>query len=367
MHEGIDIVRKKFAIIMVIICFSVLTSCNKEDSIQTDKKNDEAEVLVNMMVLEEEESIDEIDLQTVRPNEMGEVMVLMYHHIDEPEAEWTRTPENFRKDLLELYDRGYRPISLEDYVRGNIGIPAGYKPIVLTFDDGNQNNFNMIEDQAGEWIIDPNCAVGILVDFHENHPDFPLKASFFINGGTPFGQADWLEYKLNYLVEMGMDIGNHTNTHINFTNASAEKIQEEIGRVNNFVKQYLPEYEINTLALPFGSKPKDDSLLPYLLKGQHDGIKYENIGILEVGWDPYKSPHDEEFDFTKIRRVRASETKVDGVGIYNWLETLEKGTRLPYISDGQADIITVPEQYRGKLSKNIKDENIRYYDLKDED
>lgn len=310
-----------------------------------------------------EEETEVIDLQAIKPNEAGEIMVLMYHHIGEPEAEWFRTPDNFRKDLQELYDKGYRPISLEDYTTGNIHTEAGYTPVVLTFDDGNQDNFNMIQDEKGDWIIDPDSAVGILVDFHEKYPDFPLEATFFINGGTPFGQADWVEYKLNYLVEMGMDIGNHTNTHINFSKASAEKIQEELGKVNNLVKKYLPQYQVKTLALPFGSKPKDPSLYTYLIEGEHEGESYQHIAILEVGWDPYKSPYNKDFDFTKIRRVRASETKVDGVGIYDWMRTFDNGGRLRYISDGDPNIITVPEGFQDKLVSEVKGKTIRTYSL----
>lgn len=344
----------------------MFTACSNKDSLPTvgeiDGQPQEAPLKIDEKEEPEIEDIPKkIDLQALQPNEAGEIMVLMYHHIREPEAEWSRTPDNFRRDLRVLYESGYRPISLEEYATGNIDTEAGYTPLVLTFDDGNQNNFNMIQNNQGDWDIDPDSAVGILVDFHEKHPDFPLEATFFINGGTPFGQAEWVEYKLNYIVEKGMDIGNHTYTHINFTNATAEKIQEELGRLNNFVKQYLPEYEVNTLALPFGSKPKDTSLAPFLVEGEYEGEKYQHIAILEVGWDPYKSPFDKDFDPSRIRRVRASETKVDGVGIYDWMKALDQGGRLRYISDGDANIVTVPEKYRDKLLEEIEDKNIRNY------
>mgnify|MGYP003694427705 CR=1 FL=1 len=32
-------------------------------------------------------------------NELGRMMILEYHKIDYPEERWTRTPENFRRDL----------------------------------------------------------------------------------------------------------------------------------------------------------------------------------------------------------------------------------------------------------------------------
>lgn len=88
-------------------------------------------------------------------------MVLMYHNIGEEEATWTRTPENFRRDLETLYNSGFRAISLEDYALGNIATEKGHTPVVITFDDGMKNNFRYLEN--GE--IDPTCAIGILESF----------------------------------------------------------------------------------------------------------------------------------------------------------------------------------------------------------
>lgn len=351
-----------FLISIMLISLIVVGCANdvKENPVSQDPVNIELEE--NQDELDEDDpGYEEIDLEAVKPNEAGEIMVLMYHHIREPEAEWARTPDNFRRDLQTLYDEGYRPISLNDYAKGNITTAAGFTPVVFTFDDGNLNNFNMVESESGEWVIDPDSAVGILVDFHEKHPEFPLEATFYINGGTPFGQKEFIDFKLNYIVDMGMDIGNHTSGHIDFTNASAEKIQEEIGKLNIFIKKYLPDYEVNTLALPFGSKPKDERLRQYLIEGEYQGEKYSNIAILEVGWDPYHSPFNPKFDFTRIRRVRASETNVGGVGMYDWLRVLDKGTRLRFISDGNPNNITVPEEYKDRINEEITEKQIVIY------
>ncbi|MFT9497735.1 polysaccharide deacetylase family protein [Anaerosolibacter sp.] len=313
-----------------------------------------------------EQEKKEIDLQVVKPNEAGQIMVLMYHAIGEPEAEFTRTPENLRKDLQYFYENGYRPISLRDYVSGNITTEAGFTPIVLTFDDGWQNNFSMIQDTNGEWIIDPNSAVAILEKFNQEHPDFPLEATFFINDNIPFEQKEHLEYKLNYIVDKGMDIGNHTANHANLTNISAEKIQKEIAAIPKMVNKYLPEYQINLLALPFGSRPKDKSLYSYLEKGSYEDIQYRNIAVLNVGWDPYKSPYHKEFDPLSIHRVRASDLQqyVQGVGMYDWFKQFEKGNRVRYISDGDPEVVTVPENYKEVIdSSKIEDKELRAYTL----
>jgi peptidoglycan/xylan/chitin deacetylase (PgdA/CDA1 family) len=313
-------------------------------------------------VLQEEPLYEAADPAAVKANELGQIMVLMYHHIGEPEAEWYRTPDNFRRDLEILYEKGFRPIRLIDYARGHINVPAGTTPVVLTFDDGNNNNFNMIQDPSGEWMIDPDSAVGILMNFHDEYPEFRPHVTFFINGGTPFGQADWVEFKLNYLVEHGMDIGNHTETHLHLGDVSAERLQQELARIQLLVNRYVPEYTVNTFSLPFGSRPRDEAVAPLVISGAFEGTSYTNEAVVEVGWDPYHSPYHKDFNPHKIRRVRASETKVDNVGMYDWLATFESGGRSRYISDGNPNTIAIPSSREEFLADDLNNREVIMYD-----
>lgn len=142
----------------------------EEDKEDTDNLNEDKE-------LSDEEILASIDL-SLNPNELGEIMILMYHGIGPEESVWQRTPDNFRKDLEYMYQNGYRMISLNDYAKGEIKTEAGYTPIILTFDDGRQNNFSYIEEN-GKIVIDPDCAIGILEEFKNKYPDFNVTASFF--------------------------------------------------------------------------------------------------------------------------------------------------------------------------------------------
>ncbi len=325
-----------------------------DDKIQQDN-GEEVGNNVNKQqeAVKENHSIDpkeKIDL-ALKPNEAGQIMVLMYHNIGEEESEWVRTVENFKKDLKTLYEKGYRPISLEDFVNNNINVEAGLTPVVITFDDGNQNNFNIIEKDE-EKKVDPSCAVGILEEFNKEHPDFQLKATFFVFGSNPFRQQDLLEYKLNYLVEKGFDIGNHTLEHNDMSKINdANKIQKVLGEQAAFLESFVPNYKVNTYALSYGARPKDKSLYPLLQKGEYEGKAYENIAVLNVGWDPSVSPIDKKFDPYAIHRIRASETKVDGVGLYDWLAVFDKNPERRYISDGNPDIVTVPKKFEEKVDK----------------
>ncbi len=337
----------KKSIIFLILVFFLLAGCSKVEEVSgvpdlegelTEDAPDEEEI---------------VDYEAIKANEAGEIMVIMYHSIGEEEKEFTRTPENFKSDLQKLYDLGYRPISLEDYAKGNINTEAGLSPVVITFDDGNLNNFNIFEKEDGSFEIDPNCAVAILEDFHKEHPDFPLEATFFLNSGIPFKQKEYAQYKLEYILERGMDIGNHTATHVNFKKTvSSDEIEKEIMGVIDSLQEYIPEYTINTLSLPFGSRPKDDSLNAYIAKGSEN--QYENIAIVEVGWDPYKSPYHVDFNPEAIHRVRGSDLQeyVKGTGLDDWIGRLEAGTRVKFISDGSPDKVVVPEEYQNKIDMN---------------
>ncbi len=304
-----------------------------------DIENQEDEEVI---VIDPKENID----LSLRPNEAGEVMILMYHNIGSEEGEWTRTPDNLRKDLLTLYEKGYRVVSLKDFVNNDIDIEAGKTPVVITFDDGNENNFRIIKDGNGEDIIDPDSAIGILEDFKKEYPDFGLTATFFIFGENPFRQAEFRDYKLNYLVENGYDIGNHTIDHRSMKNIeNKEKIQEALARQVKIVNKILPEYQVNTYALCYGERPKNKDLEIYLEKGSHEGVSYENIAILNVGWNPAPSPITKKFNPLSLPRIRASETKVDNVGLYNWLEYFDKNPGKRYISDGVREVITAPKDF----------------------
>lgn len=291
--------------------------------------------------------------EKVRPNEAGLIPILMYHRIGHPEGVWTRTPQNFRRDLTELYERGYRPVSLTDLVRGHIDLPAGLSPVVLTFDDGHEGQLRFLEEN-GKTSVDPDCAVGMLLVFHHEHPDFPIEATFFLNGETPFGQPEYVREKLDFIVSHGMDIGNHTTVHADlhherFHNPRA--IQRVIGEQAAYLQDALKDfvYEVNTFALCHGHRPPGKSLRSLLASGSFENRGYNNIAILNVGSGPSSSPIDKDFTPLSLPRIRASRTNVKGFGMYDWLERLDKAPPGRFVSDGDPEVFTVVEALRGRV------------------
>jgi len=299
------------------------------------------------------------ELMQHKPNELGEVMILMYHEIGYPESAWRRTPENFRLDLENLYEQGYRAISLMDLVRGNIDIPAGTSPVVLTFDDGNKGNFYYLENN-GELEPAPDCAVEIMEKFYQEKPDFGLAATFFIYYPNPFRQTQYIEKKLNYLAAKGFEIGNHTFGHTNLAQLNASEIQRELAQHVQATQKYLPGYEVNSLALPYGGFPRENQEL--LLEGSYEGVAYRNEAVLLVGSNPGFPPFHQKFNRSRIPRIRASELETDGVGLYDWLEYFRQNPHKRYISDGDPHYVTAPETLREFLrNEGLKDKEARFY------
>ena len=137
-----------------------------------------------------------------------------------------------------------------------------------------------------------------------------------------------------------MEIGNHTFNHKDLSFASPEEMASEIGSLANEVRDVCG-YEMTSLALPYGGYPRNKEKL---MLGEWDGHEYLNLGILLVGAEPAPSPFSEAFNPEAIPRVRGSQDQLD-----KWLNQFEKYPEQRFISDGIANVVTIPQSLAGKL------------------
>lgn len=216
--------------------------------------------------------------------------VLEYHMIGRPEGRWQRTPENFRSDLEWLYANNYYPLNLRDLLNGFGSLPPGKQPVVLTFDDSTIGQFNYLSDGR----LDPESAVGILKSFHDRHPDWPLKATFFvlIETSAPshnlFGQPELAARKLRELSEWGMEVGAHTYSHDRLDKISPAAARRSLDRELAVLAKYVSG-EIVSLSLPQGKWPQDETVLD----------RFKLIAEVAGGMNPVK------FDPRRIKRIQA--------------------------------------------------------------
>ncbi len=302
-------------------------------------------------------------------NEMGKVPIMMYHGIiDTEDNQYTggnvdkngykRTAKAFREDLEFYYKNGYRMIRLEDYIHGKIDVPIGYSPIILTFDDGDADNCKVLgKNSDGSLQIDPNSAVGILEEFKKKYPDFGVTATFFVMSGI-FNQSQYNKDIVNFMINNGYDIGNHTISHPDFTKISEEQSVKEVGKMYKTLDSYLGDKYVKIIALPFGSPyKKEHANYKHILSGTYDGYEYKTEAALRVGWEPELSPYSKNFDPTFLKRCRAYDNNGKEFDIEMVFKNLEKNR---YISDGDIDRITVPSKEKDNISSEYT--NIRTYE-----
>jgi peptidoglycan/xylan/chitin deacetylase (PgdA/CDA1 family) len=136
--------------------------------------------------------------------------ILMYHHIDERAQEWklSVSPESFSRQMEFLKAHQYRVLSLSDYIdriKNKKQIP--HKSVVITFDDGYDNNF--LE------------AFPVLKKM-----GFPAIIFIQVDGVGRRGYMSWDDIVI--LLENGIDIGSHTVHHGFLPDLSAEDARNEI-------------------------------------------------------------------------------------------------------------------------------------------
>jgi len=227
--------------------------------------------------------------------------VLEYHLIGRPETRWRRTPENFRADLEWLYKNNYYPVNLRDILTSFEGLPEGKTPVVLTFDDSSSSQFRYLPDGR----LDPECAVGIIKAFHEKHPDWPLRATFFIliETNNPdrdiFGQPQSARKKLQQLAGWGMEAASHTYSHERLNGLSEKAISYALARSYKALCD-LSSQEVVSLALPMGLYPSNEAVFS---RG-YQKVKYDFRLVCEVAGGLQAVPGSLDFNPHHIKRIQ---------------------------------------------------------------
>ena len=341
--------------------YEVKTTYEYDDNIEKDKviSGSIIDNVLNLVISSGSIPIDTFKEKKV--NELGKVPIMMYHGIVNTTTNkytggnvdkdgYNRTSSAFAKDLEMYYEKGYRMIRLEDYINGVIDVELGYSPIVLTFDDGNENNFKVTKkNEDGTLEFDPNSAIGVLEAFKKKHSDAKATATFFLNGGL-CNQPQYNEDIVKWLVNNGYDVGNHTISHVDFTKIGNDKTKEEVGKMYQKLDSIVPDKYVHIIALPFGSPyKKSHSNYPLIIEGEYNGYKYHTDAGLRVGWEPEVSPFNKDFDTSFLKRVRAYDNNGKEFDISMTFSMLEKNK---FISDGNKKLLTIPKSEESKLKEN---------------
>jgi len=169
----------------------------------------------------------------------------MYHSISENRTDnITMTVQMFAKQMEYLKKNNYSTISfaeLDNHLNKGLKLPV--KPIIITFDDGYLNNYDM--------------ALPVL-------KKLGFKATVFLTPGYIGKINEWdagreklLDYPtIKIMAENNIEFGIHSYKHYNYKNLSPMEIEKDLNYCIDELNSNNCRY-IKTLALPFGAAPAD--------------------------------------------------------------------------------------------------------------
>lgn len=265
------------------------------------------------------------------------------------------TVEEFNAVLEDVYSRDYVLISPHDlYTVDNTGtlsptpleLPAGKKPLVMSFDDlsyyeymegdgfadrlvfDNGRVSTEYTDAAGQTHVGHYDYVPILDDFVEEHPDFSHQGAKGVialtgyNGIFGYRTSDsvygednpdieyeqWLTTALaQVLKDNGWEFASHSWGHISFTQSSADRIAEDHERWSAEVEPLIGHTDL--LIYPFGadiSGVADYSGAKFdYLKGQGFNAFF-NVDASVPAWGQFRDDY-----------LRQARINVDGISLKN--------------------------------------------------
>jgi hypothetical protein len=251
-------------------------------------------------------------------NTNGVVFVAMYHRVMEKEGSYARSKENFKKDLQRLYDMGFRPVTMTEYIDNAMNLAPGASPIVMTWDDSTENQFRYLPDGQ----IDPDCAIGMWMAFAKDHPDFPVKGSFYVNANGPFEKDG--QKKVDQLLAWGCDVDSHTMTHEYLDRVDDTTVMKELAGMQDYLREKGVKNP-RVLCLPFGLKPDNRALMREF---EYNGKTYRHEAALLVGSNPAPSPNSPKRDLYAIPRIQAYDGEQ---GLTYWLDQVESGKVNPFV------------------------------------
>ena len=181
--------------------------------------------------------------------DQAQVPILMYHYVSElppnPDRyrlDLTVLPENFQAQLQYLADAGYHTITLTDlYLHLTQGVPLPEKPIVLTFDDGYRDAYEVV--------------FPLLLDYGFTGTFFVLATP------THFESPDYMTWaQMKEMSDAGMEIQSHGRDHVDLRGRSydylvyqtlgiQEAIQYHTGRLPRFFCYPSGRYDDNLIAV----------------------------------------------------------------------------------------------------------------------
>lgn len=161
----------------------------------------------------------------------GGVPILAYHQVNSLPEIYSLDADEFDQQMRYLAEHGYTAISLSELfasTQGGCKLPS--RPVVITFDDGYEDNYL--------------TALPLM-------EKYGMKGTVFVIAGQ-VGQTEYVTWEqLIELQQRGMEIGSHTYSHVALNEISPPEQLAELVRSKQVLEANLGQ-SVDFLAYPYG-------------------------------------------------------------------------------------------------------------------
>ncbi len=259
-----------------------------------------------------------------------QVPVLAYHRFY-PDSFENLPPtkmrlSDFKAHLQSLYDSGYSLVQLADWLKGDMHVPAGRKPLIITMDDLFSSDQIFLNPDG---TPSEKSGIGLLWHFSQAHPDFGFAVALFYNmGDKHYGNVqvgDWwqegpgwedsLAKAIAWCIQNGAMPYNHFYTHpqldlitsVKDFNYQAQENEKQLrvflGRIG---QASLADNLDNLFAIPYDIWPT----VPAVKKALENYVSTNQkplLGLLDIDYairakylQPVYSPQFDRFHIPRI-------------------------------------------------------------------
>ena len=204
-----------------------------------------------------------------RPIKRG-LVCPMYHHIgyapkNDKQYTFTIPPAHFEKQLKLLKRSGFTCIGVTELLEAaQNGQSTIQKPRLLTFDDGNADNFTNLFPLLQKYQV--KALIFLITDFIGKKP----------------GYLTWDQ--VHQMHQSGLvEFGSHTNSHARLRQLSDEQILRELTKSKQMLEEKLGT-PCRAFCYPFGSGGFDERVRPLVFQAGYQADFSTKRGINSWPW-----------------------------------------------------------------------------------
>lgn len=306
--------------------------------------------------------------------------IVMYHRfipgVGARSEKYKVSLSDLDRHLQGFYDAGYSLVALDDWLRGEINLPEGRRPLIITIDDlFYADQISLDEDGQAA----PYSGIGRIWQFYQSHPDFNFHLALFYNlgdkgyanaysNGNFFIEDGWREDRakaIAWCIQNGAIPYNHFYEHPNLKYLSPDQIRKQLEANETALREALDlvgQTELaeglpNILALPYVIWPESDAGKQVLYDYRSpEGTPV--LAILEANDGdlvrPMPAPFAKTFDPHHVKRLNAVQEAIDAI--------IQKADEIPSamlcdLGELPPAVLSDPRQMRLAIVKQIRQGN----------